>query len=354
MHRLLVHVLLMALSLSLRAAASHREPLTLTAPDGTPVLLQRDTYGVPHIRGESEIGVFFGQGFAIAQDRLIQLEEFRRLSEGRSAQILGPDFLELDQQTRTLFYTRAERRRQFEALPAGSRHFLEAYRDGINTYLDSMQHNPDKYFPQQAALATLLGLEIEPWSVENSVAIIQFLMRRFGQYGGQELTRLTELQSLGADWFEEHRPINDPATPTTIRGSSAKAGEKAARPQWAYSGPSIRPGIARSLAQKNSRLTRQLAARGLPTRLGSFAVLISATKSTSGNVMLLGAPQMGPPREEEVSVVNEVELLCPSLHIGGITVAGIPGVIIGHNQHLAWSFTSGWSDNTDVYIDNVM
>ena len=72
------------------------DELTLIAPDDTPVTIVRDEYGVPHIFGETEVGVFYGQGFAVAEDRLFQLEINRRAAEGCLSEIFGCDFLEFD------------------------------------------------------------------------------------------------------------------------------------------------------------------------------------------------------------------------------------------------------------------
>ena len=67
--------------------------------------------------------------------------------------------------------------------------------------------------------------------------------------------------------------------------------------------------------------------------------------------MLLGCPQMGTPQEDTPQINNEVELMCPTIHVGGMAIAGIPGLMIGHTEHHGWSMTSGATDNIDIYID---
>ena len=320
------------------------DDMTLLAPDGTTVTIHRDSYGVPHIVGESEVGVFFGQGFAVAQDRLSQLELFRRAAEGKLAERFSPFLLELDKDVRTMYYTKQERIQQFNDLPKELQVILESYRDGINTYLDSMAVNPEKYKPEE-----FIQLPMERWTVYKSIAIIQFLIRSFGQNGGEELDRLSELLEQGLDWFDQNRPINDANAPTTIHG-----GGSATTGNWTYSGMHVREEVIQSLKTKKNEYKSLAKSLGLPLKFGSFAVLISTTKSNSGNVMLLGAPQMGPPQENEPSLPNEVELDCPTFHAGGMTIAGIPLLIIGHTQHHAWTWTSGASDNVDVYIDSTM
>ncbi|MFQ5651251.1 MAG: penicillin acylase family protein [bacterium] len=318
--------------------------LTLDAPDGTTVTINRDAYGVPHIVGESEIGVFYGQGFAAAQDRLHQMERNRRAAEGKLSEWFGVFTIELDKQARTLFYTPEERQQVFEALPADMQEMLQAYSDGVNAYLDLMNQDPAQYMPLE-----LKDREMAPWTVYKSIAFIQLLTRRFGQAGGEELDRLLELQENGLDWLNENRPINDPTAPTTIQ-----QGGLAAPRTWHYSGMRVRNEVIRSLVRKRLERQAKIEQLRLPLKLGSFAVLMSTSKSSTGNVMLLGAPQMGPPQPDEPQIAHEVELQCPSFHVGGMTIAGVPMVIIGHTETHAWTLTSGVSDNSDVYIDSTM
>ncbi|MFQ5603861.1 MAG: penicillin acylase family protein [bacterium] len=329
------------------SANAQAEDISLIASDGTVVTIHRDSYGVPHITAENEVGVFFGQGFAVAQDRLFQMEQTKRAAEGRLTEAFGMTQLSTDMFVRTMFYTEAERMRQFADLPPEIKSMLEAYRDGINTYLDSIKVNPAKFKPVEFQV---LGLEIEAWTVYNSIAIMQFITRRFGQRGGEELTRLVELQQNGLQWLNENRPINDPTAPTTIHATSSYLAPNS----WSYTGMPVRNEVIRSMQSRNKEIDSRFLELGIPSKLGSFAVLLSQPRSNTGNVMLLGAPQMGPPEIDKPNVTNEVELNCPTLHAGGMTVAGIPMVIIGHNDHHAWTITTGQSDNSDIYIETTM
>ena len=321
------------------------EAVTLIAPDGATVEVERDDYGVPHITADTEVGVFFGQGFAVAQDRLFQLEQYRRAALGTTAELLPtPQLLEADMRVRTQYYTEDERQAQFNALPANLRTMMQAYVDGINVYLDSLAANPGKYRP----LEFVLLLPPEPWTVTHSVAVTQFFMRQFGQFGGQELERLAEFEANGETWFEQNRPINDPSVPTTIPGT----GTATPRQLDGYTPPPVSPEVVRAFTERRRRVEEAYEQLRIP-KLGSFAVLTTPAKSATGNVQLLGAPQMGRPTEDAVSVVNEVELISPTLHIAGMSVAGIPGVAIGRNEYFAWTLTSGVSDNTDTFRETV-
>ena len=80
---------------------------------------------------------------------------------------------------------------------------------------------------------------------------------------------------------------------------------------------------------------------GLIYKFGSFATLVSAGFSTSGNTMLLGCPQMGAPQYDNPTVTMEVELECPTVHVGGMSIPGFPFVVLGHNVNVGWTWTSG-------------
>lgn len=346
--RTIIPVILCVLALLPRptsAQAPAAEDITLVAPDGNSVDIRRDEYGVPHISAETETALFFGQGFAAAQDRLFQMYQFRLAALGRTAELLGPSQLEFDKEVRTLYYTEAERRQQFSELPSLFRKMIEAYTAGVNTYIDSMMNNVVKYMPIDFAV-----LPFEKWKVTHSIALMQFLIRQFGQAGGSELRRLTELQDNGQAWLDANRPINYADAPTTIPDGEAILAPKHSR-TYAYSGLRVRREAVDRLERRRQRFREQTRALGLPDKFGSFAALISPQKAQAEHVLLLGCPQMGPPRENQTSIVHEVELISPTLHAGGMNIAGMPGVIIGRNEHHAWSLTSGMSDNTDIYIE---
>ena len=326
--------------------------LTFQAPDGTSVTIDRDDFGVPHITAETEAAAFFGQGFAVAQDRLFQMETFWRTATGRLAEI-NPGALNQDQQIRTVYYTPDERQMLFEALPPALQTMLSSYVDGVNAYIDSTAANPAVYLPFEYTQPPLNAIGIETWDTEKVVAVMQFFIRRFGEIGGEELQRLAELQQNGEDWFNENRPINDPTAATTIHA------EVPAREDvpTSYRGPAIDPAVAERAAAMRAEMDAGLDARRVPKKFGSFAAVISGALSESGNALLLGAPQMGLPQQSAKAVTSEVELLVgdvndAELHIAGMTVPGIPGVIIGRTAGRAWTFTTGYTDNTDTYIES--
>ena len=344
------------------ATAQAAQDITLVAPDGQSVLIDRDDYGVPHISAPTERALFYGQGFAIAQDRLFQMETFWRTATGRLAELQGAAALTQDQQIRTVYYTPAERAAQFAALSAPVRTMIDAYIAGINAYADSAEARPAVYKPYEYTVAPLNAGPIERWDRDKLVAVMQFFMRRFGEIGGQELTRMAELDANGAAWFEANRPVNDPAAPTTISNTappamaSLNAGPGAAAAQAAYTDLErafARAGSAEMIQQREAS-DALLSGLGVPLKFGSFAATVSPGLS-SKDAMLLGAPQMGAPAQNAKAVTSEVLLVFPGgQHLRGMTVPGIPGVIIGASlrpaSDFAWTLTTGYTDNVDTYL----
>ena len=334
------------------APISAQDDIILDAPDGTQVLISRDDFGVPHITGESETGVFFAQGFAAAQDRLVQMITNLYASTGRLSELTGEESLPWDQYIRTYYYTEEERQVHFDGFDPDVQNMLISYAQGVNLYFMMMAEDPENYMPAEIYFFTQMGWMLEPWNHLNTVAIMQFYIRQFGQFGGEELDRMLELQTHGWDWFQENRPLNDPTAPTTIPDDEADGAP--VDPAWQHSNFSFDPQVVDQLHQQHEYMVQTANDHNLPDHFGSFAVLIDQIKSATGNVMILGCPQMGEPTLDEPNVLNEVELQCPGLHVGGMSIAGVPLAIIGHTEDFAWSLTSGFTDNTDTYVDTTL
>lgn len=355
---------LLAFILAAPLAWSQAAPsVDLDAPDGTTVSIERDEFGVPRITAETEAAAFYGQGYAVAQDRLFQMETIWRVATGRTAELAGPgtnnQFIQQDIAIRTVFYTPAERQAQFDALPEHLQTMISSFVDGVNAYIAVAEENPAAR-PAEYFAPPLNAVGMEEWDIDKAMAVMQFYIRRFGEAGGRELARFLELQDEGVEWFNENRPINDPTAPTTLPGEPP-----AARSAYAYANasPTIRSEAAAAAVAQREVVEAALKASGVPEKFGSYAALISGDLSVSGRAMLLGAPQMGLPQVTNPGALNrnvtwESELIVgsvsdPTLHIAGMTVVGIPGVIIGRTKDIAWTLTSGNKDNTDTYVYEV-
>src|SRR5215204_1856359 len=198
--------------------------------NGEAVRIYRDDFGTPHIFAETNRGLFEAYGYAVAGDRLWQLELNRRAARGRLAEVFGPgpgnSFVNADRAARTTGYTDAELDAQFATLTAEEQGIFDAYLGGINRYIGEAALAPLSKLPYEFHA---LNFFPQPWTRRDSVAFGAFMVRRFGEIGGRELTNLSLLDSLiaahgptnGFAVFNDVRWINDPDSPVTVPASGA-------------------------------------------------------------------------------------------------------------------------------------
>ncbi len=338
------------------ATASAQKVETLKVGEAT-IRIVRDKFGVPHIYAPSIYSVFYGSGYAQAQDRLAQMELYRRTAKGELAEIMGENALEQDKQRRILGYTEAERWEQFAALSPEEQLVLKAFADGVNAII--AQVNAGKR-PMPQRLKDLGLTKLRPWKVTDTIAITHMMAERFGSSGGEEL-RMMQLRlylqlRFGAQAMSILNDLawqNDPTSPTTVTNGAGDAGrgtEKQRTQNLVPRPPSPVPLFeAIRIAEEWDSIEwcRRL---GLFTRFGSYAMVVAPQKSATGNPLLVGGPQMatGTP-----SIAYEIALYCPKFRVRGMTFAGVPIVLIGMNAHLAWTTTSGAGDNVDIFAEHL-
>jgi penicillin G amidase len=324
---------------------------------GDEITIIRDSFGVPHIIANTQAGLYYGGGYAVAQDRLYQLERYRRDARGELAETEGSLAFTRDQQTRTVGYTEQELQAAFDAMKTEIRKAFEAYADGINAYTEeaSQQNKLPGAFGQA-------GIDRPArWRVTDSVAIGIIMSQRFGSDGGNELLNARIYKALKEKFdaqadniFNDLLWINDPKSPTTIPSDKSSATAQSNKPWGIKTLPFGR--LNDHLLAQAHELERQRAvydyARkyNLPTKWGSYAWLISPRRSASGSAILVGGPQMG---FSTPSIVHEIQYSGDGINVIGMGFAGIPGVLIGHNDNLAWTLTSGATDMVDIFAEKL-
>jgi penicillin G amidase len=356
MRRRLLATLLAASILALLGpgpAGATDEGFTTLDVGGEQVRIYRDAFGVPHIFAESDPALFEAYGYTVAQDRLWQLELNRRAARGRLAEILGPGGLASDRFVRTTGYTDAELDAQFNRLSAEERNQFSAYAAGINRYINEVvAADPIGKLPFEFHA---LGIFPAQWTIRDSVAFGVFMTRRFGEIGGREITNASVLSSLiaahgqtdGFAIFNDARWINDPDSPTTVPTSGAFG-----RRQKPSFDPAQLSGASGATSEASAGEARDVwESNGIVSRLGSYAWAVSPARSAEGAAMLYGGPQMGFSAPE---VLHEVQLKDgDDLNVAGMAFAGVPLVLIGRNDHIAWTSTTGIGDNLDHYAETL-
>jgi penicillin G amidase len=180
--------------------------------------ITRDAYGVPNVRAGNDRDLWIGVGYAMAQDRLVQLELFRRATQGRLAEVLGESRLQDDIVARRDYYTAAELRRMLNRLPAPLRARFDAYAEGVNLWLAKLQADPSLR-PNELVL---LGLTPAPWRPLDSASVGVQLARTIPSDDGRELENWAALRRLGAREFNRLLPLRRPGQVATIPASEGR------------------------------------------------------------------------------------------------------------------------------------
>ena len=282
----------------------------------SPVRVYRDGYHIPHIIADSEDALFFAQGFVTAQDRLWQMDLWRRTAHGRLAEIIGPSALGSDSLMRTLGFARIAQR-TIGTLSAESHRVLAAYCRGVNAFLE--QHH-DK-LPLECLL---LSYEPEFWKPEDCIAV----SRWFDWYAssgwdsdavfGLLVNRVGLAKTL--DFF-----------PPDIRRFLNRVDRTAL------------PGFS-ALQNRLFLQTGQLRSAG-----GGNAWVISGDRTATGKPLLACDPHA---IFSAPSMWYEIRLTGGKLNVSGLTLPGLPCVLVGHNSAIAWSITNAGVDNVDLFLES--
>ncbi|HEX8121491.1 MAG TPA: penicillin acylase family protein [Solirubrobacteraceae bacterium] len=320
------------------------------------VKIVRDSFGVPAITAGSLEDMWWGAGYAVAQDRLFQLELFRRATTGRLAEILGSSYLDDDLIARRDYYTAGERAKMLDALPPGLRERLTPYKDGINAWIEHVRNNPDDMPGEFAAL----GVPLNDWTIDDSVAVGIFLARTVPSGSGVELQNLQVLRAIGPTAFDALLPIRTPGAVPTIPpregvfpsqpgpGSPARRrkleADSFARTQEVSKGWTLPTEGAAAAARAN-------VAEGLLGHVGGSYMMAVRKKRPDRGAFLFNGPQLGYSIPE---LFVELEVHAPGYDVRGVTAAGVPLVAIGHNEDVAWGYTSGLSDEDDLYAEELV
>ena len=324
------------------------------------VQIVRDAYGVPAITAQSEYDGWWGVGYAIAQDRLFQLELFKRATSGRLAEILGSGYLDDDLIARRDYYTDAELDGMIAALPEKLRARSEAYRDGINAWIAHVRQSPAD-LPGEF---TALGVPLADWTLRDTARVGVFLARTVPSGDGVELENAEALATMRARDFAALHPVRTPGRRISVPKRDGKFPAQPGRTKR-----DERIGFRRTreflaatdLSSVTNTIDTVLAREGIPAPDDPGAGLRRIVPSPGGSFMWaisdgdrayqFNGPQLGYSIPE---LFVEFELHTPGIpNIRGVSAAGIPLVGIGHNGRVAWGFTSGLSDEDDLYVEEV-
>ncbi|RYZ05585.1 MAG: penicillin acylase family protein [Myxococcales bacterium] len=284
------------------------------------VQIRRDSFGVAYVDAQDEADGWFGLGFCHGQDRAGQMEITWRLARGLLSQVLGSGGLPIDRAIRLIGVHHAATA-QVEQLDAETRDQLSAYVAGLNAALQSRE------LPRSHEHA-LLRCEPSRWEPRDVVAFGLLMCCFLPSNWDVELARLIILTRDGEDAVSSLDPTWREDLPLT-------------HPPGKRAGPASHLFVARDLEALRSFVGESG---------GSNAWAVQASKSALGRTLLCNDPHL-PAALPNLGYLARVK--CPEFTVGGISIAGIPAFITGHNEHAAWGSTSAQVDNADLFLEEL-
>lgn len=316
------------------------------------VTVMRDQWGVPHITGADLHDVAFAQGYVTAQDRLFQMEFNRRVAQGRLAELFGAgddnSLVEADTFLRTLDLYSAGRS-ELGALDQGTLTMLDSYADGVNAFLDTHADSLPLEF-------TLLGVKPERWTAVDSLAYGRVVALSLDDSWYTKLARAMVEQKVGAVAAFSLFPPYPNANPTLFDPTGQAA---ALTPQVIGTSAKALPeqgGVTTQIATiQDSAVLRGAAVvhsllGNISDSLGSNDWVVDGTHTATGKPLLANDPHLG---INMPSIWYQVALSGGGLDDIGFSFPGVPGIVIGHNEYIAWGVTNVGADNTDLYQETL-
>ncbi len=278
----------------------------------------RDRWGIPHIYAANTHDLFFAQGFVHAQDRLWQMELNRRTATGRLSEIFGEVALDTDRAVRTFGFARIAEI-DLDNAADDILNVVHAYTDGVNTYLQ----RPSAHLPVEF---TLLRHTPEPWTLLDSMAFMRVLVWQLSHAWYGEIVRAQLIEAVGPEHAAELEIHYPAANPTTL-------------PQ----------GVEFNAIDTNG-LRQALRGPFLDQGKGSNAWSVTGSKTTTGQPILCNDPHLPLMLP---SLWYQVHLVGGPINTIGISLPGVPMVLIGHNDHIAWGMTLAYTDCEDLFIEKL-
>lgn len=291
---------------------------------GAQVDIVRDANGIPHIYAKTIADAYFALGFVHAQDRLWQLEMNRRIAAGRVSEILGPDALNTDRFLRTLG-VRRNAEKILTNLSSDTRTILDAYTKGVNAYLANRSGPLPPEFLLTAAPAPA------PWEPADSIGWQTMMAWDLGGNWTQELLRMRLSQRLSLDQINEFLPPYPGDNPVKTKDYVQ---------------------LYRELSGTTEHLTKvsSIAPPSYVDGIGSNNWVVGSALSETGKPLLANDPHLG---LSAPALWYFAHLSAPDLNVIGATLPGVPGVVLGRNNRIAWGFTNTAPDVQDLYIERV-
>jgi penicillin amidase len=312
----------------------------------------RDPYGVPHIYAANEHDLFMAQGFVHAQDRFWQMDFWRHIGAGRTAEMFGESQVETDKFLRTMGWARVAAQ-ELEQIDPQTLSTMEAYAEGVNAYLQMRQ---GAALSLEYAILGLLNADYrpEPWTPLHSLTWAKVMAWDLGGNLSNEIWKATLMAKLPAERLAELSPPYPEDHPVIVSEITYAPGTQSRE-------PSIYPALLAQALPALEELGAQIKAVNALTggggdEIGSNNWVISGQRTATGMPLLANDMHLD---IQIPSIWYEIGLHCQPLgsacpiNVAGFSFAGVPAVIVGHNDHIAWGVTNVGPDVQDLYLEKI-
>ena len=290
------------------------------------VTIYRDEWGIPHIYANTLEDVFFAQGYAQAQDRLFEMDLSRRAVRGELSEILGKDLLDTDKFFLTVgFYRTAEKGEKI--MTEDGLKYLQSFAEGVNAFINDNKDNLPLEF-------SLLNYQPDPWVVSDSLAIGKYMSWVLGGNMQNELILMAAAEKVDEQKFKDLLPSYPQDGITIMKNSWREAGVTYAK-------------TADMLSLLDLTDRGQVGVPGVG--IGSNNWVVSGSMTESGKPILANDMHLEI-KAPSIWYQNHLKVT-GKLNVTGVIFPGIPGVIVGHNEYIAWGVTNLNPDVQDLYIE---
>jgi penicillin G amidase len=295
--------------------------------------IRRDSRGIPYIKAANEHDLFFAQGYATAADRLFQMELLRRTVRGELAEVFGKELLDADKRRRVYGFARlADAAAPLQAPDFGAA--LSAYADGVNAWVDGHRDALPVEFAK-------LKIEWRPWKPADTLLIGYLFAEDLSTTWPNDLSAFA-LKDLPKETFAYFFPSTTPSDLYLV--GDPKLQQKPRPPGGIVisesSGPQPDYATIAGMLRTEGVLIEGLEA--------SNNWVVAGSKTATGKPMLANDPHLA---ASAPSIWHMVNLDSPTIHAAGVTTPGVPGVILGHNELIAWGCTNVGPDVQDLYLE---
>ncbi len=325
--------------------------IRLQGLDGV-VDIYRDNMGIPHIYTGSQHDLFFAEGYVHAQDRFWQMDTWRHIGSGTLSEMFGASQVSTDKFLRSLGWRQISQA-EWDAMGPKSRAILQAYTDGVNAYLKD--HDGAAVSLEYSVLKLLSpSYKIEPWTPINSLTWGKAMAWDLRGNMSEEVERAVLLKTLTPKQIDQLFPPYPADHPIIVNkigdGSSAGAGFNTST----FEGSDVPTQALDAIQQNVALLDAVLGPQG--DGIGSNSWAVSGKLTTTGYPILANDLHLA---IQMPSIWYQIDLQCRPqtaacpFDVAGFSFAGVPGVIVGHNNNIAWGFTNTGPDVMDLFVEKV-